>query len=653
MLTRSRRKSSKDLSDKDLQHMDRSKVIKENLSDFEDYAVPGYEASPIGNDFLFLYISDDLGLFNKARVHKYYIRTMNSIGKINHGRNLEHWRRIGQILKFSQNRKYVKALKTVQMFLRSNNSNFEKFLYYCRNAQNLKFDLTKAAGVTLNDELLKRLKYTLTSRTKTIHINDEWSGYDQYPQVIKFFRLIHYHPVQELDWDSIAHYFYYKGQLSGLEEVEPLSCRVAKMWWFKYINFGPVFKYPSEEFSFEDILNRLKNLKEIKLKIDFPTSPALKDIVWECCNRFFDNFVNVEHLTGLALELHPTSVSFFKRICSNSFKLLKLHLIMGEIGTQVINVWDNLSNLILLEDLEITPAEKGDGQEICFPYYAFSNLLDLRRFKVRTKFSPDKEFLNFEELGEVMGCWKKLKTLEIRTYFSSTGFSKFLMSSCKNLAHLEEVKFILQYDSEIQIGEEFIEWMRPKQHIKYCKLILGTYGGIITPDTMRICCEAISTLSNLSLLKFGLGSISYKEEGMASLAYFKSVQEKSMISRLIKTLPSLRKLVLSLGSGYLENKELSSIMDAVRSLPKLHFFAFGSNFSKITPIQIDELVENIKVMKAEKKITKLIIKPSQYSEKLTNLEEVLEDYLGFDYGSYYSQLLGLYSRFEGVNCIKI
>ena len=67
MLTRSRRKSSKDLSDKDVQQMGRSKAFKENHSDFEDSAVPRYEASPIGNEFLSLYISDDLGLFTKAR----------------------------------------------------------------------------------------------------------------------------------------------------------------------------------------------------------------------------------------------------------------------------------------------------------------------------------------------------------------------------------------------------------------------------------------------------------------------------------------------------------------------------------------------------------------------------------------------------------
>jgi len=380
--------------------------------------------------------------------------------------------------------------------------------------------------------------------------------------------------------------------------------------WLNSIHIDPLRNFILDTVGLHTVLNKLPNLTDLMLT-------DLENSVTD--ERFTDNLVNVTNLKCLFMSFNSTPVRFFQRVIQKSYHLKTLFIYLlpkriyrtSDHRTHTIlvdeefhDVWPKLCQIQTLEEITLVHSELTEPEKIPAPHLIdikpISGLTNLRRLNISSNVNVRRRMIDLSDLGKALMITSKITYLELQSYFSNKGFSEFLHASANSMPELKEIVMQFEFYQDIIIGPEFVDWMKTKQQVKYFSIQLGLKarkdtGAVIVPQSLKNLCEGIACLPKLTQLKLCLGlTDSYKwseKKVKPTFKNFNSSLEKQLISNLIKRLPNLTKLILSIGTGYLVDAELRRIMHVIKENTKIYFLGLGGDFSKITNNAIYDFME--------------------------------------------------------------
>jgi len=642
---------------------------------FSPTIVNSHSPSLIPSSFSFFYIRRDISSLDEARKRYYFIKSLRPINEGNYSQCTRCCEKLSRFIRSRGSKKCLKLLDTLEVQL-SYISGLRVILEHCKNAKKFKFNLGSYAfngrteGAT---GIIKAIKYAINKRASSLIIMDHWHMYESLKQTNYLLEAIRFRPIKEFSYDSefpSSNVSYLKNTFIH-DSLVGINQKVWKMRQLKYVHLGSIHQFLFTELSYQDILNRLTKLEETKIMDFFPARfPFLEEKIQIEGTRqtinFFNTFYNFRTLKKLSLEINDYSVDFFRRLCLENHCLTALYLNIVRFDNLSLtkpskssvpegfeDAWKSIPNLQTLESLTITHyslVEEDPESPPLFSIAPIAHLKNLKSFTIETNNGVRRRLINYGELGIALHELEHLKFLRLTSYLTSQDLSQMIINSMNSLSELEEIELQFEMYQEIKITKDFISWMQNKTKARLLNLQLGAKmniggdGSTILPESIYNCCQAILKLKNLKYLKLGFGCPRHSFPlRQPSLKYFKTKEDKSIISNFLKELKGIRKFVLDVGSGYLDDEEMRRIIAGFRGFTKLKFLAFGGNFSEVSSLALYDMIEFIKKIKRENKVKDLIIRPVEYNGKnereLINLIQELYGFSGIQ--RYYLSMIDI------------
>jgi len=593
------------------------------------------------------YIRGDNDMINHSKIKRPYIKSARLIDPRSPNTGHQNSRKFLQMIRQGTFKKHLKLLNLIETSVYLDNT-LGELLYRCRNAKqiSLKLDYNWKVNLPgLRPNTINSIYHCLNKLSRGIHI-ENIEGIEMNNQnILRFFRVLQKRPVKDFEFSQQGGFAFFV--INQYESVSPFINTIAKalsrMHWLENVKVTPIHLFCARVGkSLQNSLNSFRNLQETTTYLGAKSnwSLLLGTTGRLLLNKFFTEFKNINNLSKFFIEVDSPSVSLAERIFTKAtnLKSLTLNFVKYEVFTEsklpvgFEEVWGQLGYLSGLKTLEIIHSVlfQDPNNPPMLSNTPLLHLTNLKKFSLDTFNGTKRTLFNMEELGKALGKMKGMKILKIKSYITNQGLDGFLAAT-KDLTEIEELDLELQFD-QMTISDNFVKFMQAKQQLKYLSLILATkVSGFelapnISPKSLKNFCNGIASLKNLVGLKLCLGTLESTSHILPDAPRFLLGDPTTLFPDLVKQLKGLKKLILQIGTGYLDDSALKNILNSLRSYQNLRYLALGGNFQMISMDAFSEIIAFADDMKKNYKLKKLFMNLigysfKEYSEFKARLEE--------------------------------